>query len=698
MNPVLPNPPEHQTAVERQLLSPGRWPPFRIDRHSRLVRYGAALATVAAAVMLRDAMDPVVRDDFPLATIYGAVAVVVWLAGVGPAVVTAATGLFLGHWFFMEPRHTLPWGQADAVGMVLYAASVTGIIVFATQLRRAEARAADGERQVRRELARRQDMEEELRRASEEARRQFAELEAIYHRAPLGLCVLDTELRFRRINERLAEINGRTVAQHVGHTVHEVIPQLAAQGEAAMRRVLETGAPVRWELSGETPAQPGIPRVWDESWYPLRDASGRIFAVGLIVDDITERRRGEQALVESEQRFRALAENVPQLIWTGEADGAMTWYNHRWLDFSGMTPAELVGFGWHSLLHPDHLGRVTTQFRDAIRRREPWEDTFLMRARDGSHRWFLSRAFPIPGATGALTRWFGTLTDVTVLRRTQEALHEAQSRIRDYAQTLEKTVEDRTSRLRETVQELEAFSYSIAHDMRAPLRSMVGYSDILREEHAGALDAVGRDYLGRISAAARRLDVFIQDVLNYSRIVREELPLAPVDSDALVREILDTYPNLRAARRHVRIEGPLPPVLANVAALTQVLANLLDNAVKFVAPGAEPKVRLRADAVTGAGGVKADAAMRVRLWIEDNGIGIDPSFHARLFQMFQRFNGPASYEGTGIGLAIVRKAVERMGGQVGVVSAPGQGSRFWILLRPAPAGPAQPTTSHEHNS
>ena len=227
--------------------------------------------------------------------------------------------------------------------------------------------------------------------------------------------------------------------------------------------------------------------------------------------------------------------------------------------------------------------------------------------------------------------------------------------------------------LRETVQELEAFSYSIAHDMRAPLRAMHGFAELLNSEHAGELAEPAQDYLNRISAAARRMDALILDILNYSKVGHGELLLLPMDVARVIEEITSTYPTLQAARADITVEAPLPPVLANEAALTQIVSNLLGNAVKFVASGVRPRVTVR--------GEKQDGT--VRLWFEDNGIGIPKRLHARLFKIFSRLHRSEEYEGTGIGLAIVRKAAERMNGSVGLESEEGQGSRFWVELQAA---------------
>jgi signal transduction histidine kinase len=235
---------------------------------------------------------------------------------------------------------------------------------------------------------------------------------------------------------------------------------------------------------------------------------------------------------------------------------------------------------------------------------------------------------------------------------------------------LEKLVDERTARLQEMVDELEHFSYSITHDMRAPLRAMQGFAGILMKECTN-LNEKQVQYLGHIVESASRMDRLITDALNYAKTVRTDLRLGRVDAQRLFEGIIKSYPNLQPPHARVDVQGTLPPVLANEAGLTQCFANLLNNAVKFVHPGQQPEVTVRAERQDGS----------VRFWIEDNGIGISPEFQPYLFQMFRR--GSPDYDGTGIGLALVKKTCERMNGKVGVISEPGRGSRFWITLQAA---------------
>ncbi|CAM2807101.1 sensor histidine kinase [Rariglobus hedericola] len=267
------------------------------------------------------------------------------------------------------------------------------------------------------------------------------------------------------------------------------------------------------------------------------------------------------------------------------------------------------------------------------------------------------------------------------LAKQREHLQAAQLKLSHYAANLEKIVEERTAQLQETVQELEAFSYSIAHDMRAPLRGMQSFSRLLLEDHAAGLDATGVDFLQRIAGSANRLDGLIRDVLDYTRVLRADVILAPIDLNLLLADILATYPNLHPTNADIRVTGTLPKILGHEAFLTQCLSNLLGNAVKFVRPGLMPLVKIWAQSPSPSIVPDHSGPDFVRLWIEDNGIGIAEKDRVRIFRMFERIHPADKYDGTGIGLTIARKAAERMGGSIGVDPESSKGTRFWIDLK-----------------
>jgi signal transduction histidine kinase len=285
------------------------------------------------------------------------------------------------------------------------------------------------------------------------------------------------------------------------------------------------------------------------------------------------------------------------------------------------------------------------------------------------------------------------------LKRTEAALRESEARLREWSGELERRVLERTAELERTVADLEDMSYTITHDLRAPLRAMTSFCQLLGEECRACDWPAAEDYSRRIIAAARRMDQLIQDVLQYGRFAKSEVGLAPVDPAPLLHSIVQSYPSLQVPGVAIRIEPPLPRVIANEAALTQCFSNLLGNAVKFVTPGAAPRIRIYAESVAhsefGAreqpqGHASKPRHPLVRIWVEDNGIGIPRESQERIFKLFERLD--RAYEGTGVGLAVVRKAVEKMGGRVGVESAPGRGSRFWLELKLA-LDPAEAASS-----
>lgn len=490
------------------------------------------------------------------------------------------------------------------------------------------------------------------RERDDQHRLELEELEAIYRGAPLGLAVFDLDLRFLRINEHLANLNGIPAAKHIGKHVREILPWVADLIDRKLAEVLRTGEPAKFELEGETPAQPGVLRVWEENWYPLRDPDGHIFAVAALVQEITERREREQRL---SREARQLADAMPQLVWTALPDGTVDYYNERITSYAGAFRKPDGNWDWAPMLHPEDTEPTFRAWRESATTGQVYTFTHRVRMTSGEYRWHLSRGVPVRDTTGAIVKWFGTATDIHEQKLAQELLEE--------------TVRNRTGRLRDLVAELESFSYSISHDMRAPLRAMQTYARILEEEHAQALDANGRLYLTRIVAAADRLDRLIRDVLDYSRMAREDLPVEPLDANALIEEMLHTYPQFRGVEIDV---GPLPRVCGNKAALTQCFSNLIGNATKFQRPGEPARV-----AVTGE-----RAGDRAVLRIADNGTGIPAEARARVFEMFYQVNPRVG--GTGIGLSIVRKAAERMGGSVALETTSEQGSVFRLELPLAP--------------
>ncbi len=504
------------------------------------------------------------------------------------------------------------------------------------------------------------------KRAEQRAAEEHGLLEAVLAACPAGIIVADATGQLLRANPANERIWGpspmsRSVNQYIewkgwwadGSERHG---RRIQAHEWAMARALRGEAQAAGDVIDIEPFdEPSLRRTLINHGAPVRAPDGQIIGGVVVQTEITAWRRAEEELHRTEERFRRLADSMPQLVWIADGKGTVQYYNRRASAYSGIR-AVPDGWEWKPVLHPEDEATTIEAWRRALATGLPYEAEHRLRMADGSFRWHLSRAFGYEGEAGS-RQWFGTATDIDEQKRHQEIL--------------EQTVQERTASLQTALAELETFSYSLAHDLRSPLRALTGFSDLLLEEHAQRLDAEGRDMLRRVATAATRMDQLIRDVLAYSTISRVDTPLAPVDPLPLVERVVETLPALSSPEAELKLE-PLPRVLGNEAMLLQIFSNLLGNAVKFTAPGKAPQVRVRA--------LPAEAD-RVRLRVEDQGLGIEPEHHQRIFKIFQRLH--ASREGTGIGLSIVQKAAERMGGTVGVESTPGQGSTFWIELRRA---------------
>jgi two-component system, chemotaxis family, CheB/CheR fusion protein len=509
-----------------------------------------------------------------------------------------------------------------------------------------------------RDITDRKRMEDALRQSE-------GRFQAIVAQATAGIATLDLLGKFTLVNERFCEITGRTAAELLTLSSNDITHPDDLVASAARFKSLATG---KADFSLEKRyLRPDGTTVWvsnSVAWITDGDEVPRGFVE--ISQDISDRKRLEAALHGSETYFRELTQSLPLGVWTSLPGGKADFVNRYWLEYIGHT-SDLASLGpdaWTDALHPEDVARVEEIARAPLVAKHGYSVEARFRgAVGGEYRWFLKRSVPIHGADGVLQKRIGIAIDIDEIKRAQRILA-------DHAGEMASQVHLRTGELRETIGELEAFSYSVSHDMRAPLRAMQGYASLLLNANETVLDARSLDQLRRINSAANRMDALINDVLTYSRLLRTEITLVSISLDDLVRHVIDVFPQLRENGAEIVIEGRLPKVLAHEAGLTQCVSNLLSNAVKFVAPGVTARARVRAEEIEGD----------VRLWIDDNGIGIDPQNHDRIWNIFTRVVRDRDYTGTGIGLAIVRKSVERMNGTVGLESTPGGGSKFWLRL------------------
>ena len=407
--------------------------------------------------------------------------------------------------------------------------------------------------------------------------------------------------------------------------------------------------------------------------------------------DITEQLALMDALRESEEKFRTLADNIPTLAWMAHPDGNIFWYNRRWYAYTGTTPASQEGWGWQSVHHPDTLPEVIERWKASLASGEPFEMVFPLRGADGLFRPFLTRIVPVKDEQGRVVRWFGSNTDVSDLREAEEALQATNQLMDDFLHTATHELkspltalranlqlsERRVQRLLEEVARMPA-PEAQARAERAPGVDVPCGEDPLREAAEGITLLLDRN-----ERQVLKLTRLVDDLVDAVRIQAGKLEIRPETCDlaALVREAVAEQRAIYPART-IRLQLPrvkragapggcCVPVVADADRIGQVVANYLTNAVKY-SPGDCPVVvALR---------VKGDTA---RVSVRDEGPGIPAGEHVRLWERGHRVPGiEPSGEGVGLGLGlhISRSIVERHGGRVGVKSVPGTGSTFWFTL------------------
>lgn len=400
----------------------------------------------------------------------------------------------------------------------------------------------------------------------------------------------------------------------------------------------------------------------EDSAAPILDDEGKIIGVVMVFHDASEQRRVEKVQLEASEKLHFMAESMPQKILTLKASGEVDYFNRQWTEFTGQKMQSAESWNWTPFVHPDDLDKTNPQWNESIKTGNPFQIEHRFKRHDGQYRWHLTQARAMNRNGNRITNWIVSSTDIDDQKRSEE--------------NLEVIVNQRTLELRETIAHLEEFSYSVAHDLRAPLRAMQGYANAVLEDYHDRLDEEGRDFLRRIVSAGLRMDRLTLDVLTFTKVARTSIVCQPVDLNRIVDDIIQQHSQLQPPSAEIIVERPLLSVVAHDPSLGQAISNLLNNAVKFVAQGVKPRVKVRSE-------LRGD---QVRLWVEDNGIGIKPEHQNRLFGMFERLDFNQQYEGTGIGLAIVRKSVEKMGGSSGMESDGINGSKFWIQL-PTPKEP-----------
>jgi len=445
-------------------------------------------------------------------------------------------------------------------------------------------------------------------------------------------------------NQGAERVFGYTAAEMVGQSITVVIPAERLSEEPEILARLRRGERVD---HFETVRRRKDGTLIDVSLTisPMRDQQGNIIGASKIARDITESKRAEAALLASEARFRQLAEAMPQMVWTAHPDGEVDYYNERWYQFTGFRRGQ-GDRSWQPVQHPDDLKRGEDTWRASVRTGEPYLSEFrFWDGRENRWRWFMGRALPVRGEDGRIAKWFGTFTDIDEQKRVEDELRRAN-------------------------QDLEQFAYSASHDLQEPLRTIKIYGELLSRRYAHRLDGEALEFLGYLKNGATRMESLVRDLLAYTRVVQLEPPKESTDANEMMAQaISDLSGAIRECGATVTFD-PLPAVRVRGPHLAQLFQNLIGNAIKYRDPGRAPRVHVSGDRKNG------DWVFSVR----DNGIGIEPEYKEQIFGLFKRLHNGDEYSGTGIGLAICQRIVERYQGRIWVESEPGQGSEFVFTI------------------
>lgn len=483
--------------------------------------------------------------------------------------------------------------------------------------------------------------------------------------------------RFLYANKALLDLWGLQLADVVGKNFIELnySPEEASRLQRQIDEVFERKIVVRDEARYVGPAGEGF---YEYILTPVFNADSAVEVVAGSSRDVTARVKLERDLRDMKARMETTLKAGAIGTWSWDVAADRTVADHILARFFSVSDEDANGgpiSSYMRAIHPDDRGAIAQKISDVLAHGSSYEAEYRLVGADHGVRWVVARASIVRDAEGRAVTMPGMVIDITERKRLEHRLQEtirdlraSQLQLERQAGELEAQVKERTARLQETVADLEAFSYSISHDLRGPLRVMQSFAEALREDCGETVGADGQDYIRRIVAASVRMDRVIQDVLGYSRITRTEIMLEEVALDEFVQGLLDGYPAFHDHKADITVDAGLPVVIAHPAVLNQCLANLIGNALKFVAPGERPVIRISAK----------QAAGRAFVSVTDKGIGIPKRAHESIFNVFYRHE--SGYEGTGIGLSIVRKGIERLGGRITVDSEPGSGSTFTFDL------------------
>lgn len=502
------------------------------------------------------------------------------------------------------------------------------------------------------------ETEKALRIARDESDHVKRLLQAVSNSTPDLVYVFNLNYEFTYANKALLDMWGLTWEQSIGKRLLEngYEPWHAEMHEREIDQVVATRKSIRGEVSFPH-AQLGK-RIYDYIFAPVFDEEGNVAAIAGTTRDISDLKGAEDALKHSEELFRSLTQSLPQLIWTADNNGYCNFFNDKWYAYTGSTPALSNGDGWASYLHPDHRSFVYARWQESLLTGKPVAAEFQLRAKDDSYQWFYVLGSPIYSDGHEINRWVGTLTNIDEQKASQDRL--------------EQLIRERTSELQRSNEDLQQFAHVASHDLKEPVRKVKLFINRLELDKDSHISPNGRNYIDKINAATNRMLSMIEGVLGYSSMTGTAFPFEPVDLKSLLQQIESDLEVVIQQKQARIIFDDLPVYNGAPILLYQLFSNLIFNSLKFSSPDRPPVITITS--------AYQQDKKTLEIVLQDNGIGFSPQYAFRIFQTFTRLHSKDEYEGTGLGLALCKKIVERHQGSIAASGQINEGASFTITL------------------
>ena len=510
------------------------------------------------------------------------------------------------------------------------------------------------------DITARKEIEEALHVTKDEMDTQRRLYDAITGSTPDLVYVFDLNYKFVYANRALLEMWGRNWAQSKGQGLLALgyEPWHAEMHEREIDEVVATKKPIRGEVS--FPHATLGKRIYDYIFAPILNEKGDVEMIAGTTRDISELKLAEDALKQSEEQFRTLTESLPQLIWTSRPDGYCDFFNRQWYEFTGSTRETSYGDGWFSYIHPEHRSGLYGTWLESLRTGTPLVFEFQLRKADGGCQWFYVIGNPIYGQDGVIRKWVGALTNIEGHKAVEGEL--------------ERLVAERTKELKRSNEDLLQFAHVASHDLKEPVRKIKTFVNRLMHDGATNLSGEGKVFIDKIESAADRMYQMIEGVLRYSTMTNLQEDIVKVDLNQVLRQIeTDLEVVVQERKAGIRYTG-LPVIEGAPVLIYQLFYNLVNNSLKFAKKDVPTRLTITARAVT-----RADTPFAV-IEVADNGIGFPQDYAESIFNTFTRLNTKDRYEGTGLGLALCKKIVERHGGSIAATGAVNEGAVFSICL------------------